>query len=101
MSVYALVYRSMHSCILFTKAKVMFSVKADWITSLDFNFLSKIVCPAAQRRSAVMYTCLNHLILHFYGVQFNLSCTTLHVKGLNNARKRRQNFDGYMSAGSK
>ena len=63
-SVYVIVYRSMHSCILFIKVKVMFSVKAQWITRLDSNFLSNIARPAAQSRSAGMYTCLNHLILH-------------------------------------
>ena len=94
-SVYVLVYRYMHSCIFFIKVKVMFSVKAQWITRLDSNFLSKIVRPAAQSRSAGMYTCLNHLIV--YGVQFvlhNAKFKQCEVKG-------GKFFDGYMSVGSK
>ena len=85
-----LVYGYMHSCILFIKAKVMFSVKAQWITRLDSNFLSKIVRPAAQSRSTGMYT----FKLSFASLlmAYNLSCTTLNVRGLNNAHKRRQVF---------
>ena len=63
-SVHVLVYRYMHSCILFIKVKVMSSVKAQWITRWDSNFLSKIVRLSAKSRRAGMYTCLNYLILH-------------------------------------
>ena len=75
----------------FVKVKVMSSVKAQWITHLDSNFLSKIVRLSPQSISAGMYTCLNHLISSL-PMAYNLSCTTLNVRGLNNARKRRQVF---------
>ena len=63
-SVYVLLYSYMHLYILFVKVKVMSSVKAQWITHLDSNFLSKIVRLSPQSTIAGMYTCLNHLILH-------------------------------------
>jgi len=80
-----LAYGYMHLCILFIKVKVMFSVKAQWITCLDSNFLSKIFRPTVQSRSAGMYM-LNLSSSLF--LAYNLPCTTVKCQGLKQCAQR-------------
>ena len=81
-SVYVLLYSYMHLYILFVEVKVMSSVKAQWITHLDSNFLSKIVRLSPQSISAGMYTCLYPLVSSHSSLPmaYNLFCTTLNVR---------------------